>query len=112
MTTKKFFAVEVFDNTCNVMGHESGIYGKGDYSWINESLKPTSEETALVVCHQEAIEEYVNDNYKWSDSKTRHRQSSVYGDVYDMGCKDGREVSLNRQIAQTPKEGNLFPNTQ
>ena len=77
-----------------------------------ESLKPTSEETALVVCHQEAIEEYVNDNYKWSDSKTRHRQSSVYGDVYDMGCKDGREVSLNRQIAQTPKEGNLFPNTQ
>lgn len=38
MTTKKFFAVEVFDNTCNVMGHESGIYGKGDYSWIDESL--------------------------------------------------------------------------
>lgn len=38
MKTKKFFAVEVFDNTCNVMGHESGIYGKGDYSWINESL--------------------------------------------------------------------------
>ena len=76
-----------------------------------DSLKPTSAETALVVCHQEAIEEYVNDNYKWSDSKTRHRQSSVYGDVYDMGCKDGREVSLNRQIAQTPKEGNLFPNT-
>ena len=76
-----------------------------------ESLKPTSEETALVVCHQEAIEEYVNDNYKWSDSKTRHRQTSVYGDVYDMGCKNGREVSLNRQIAQTPKEGNLFLNT-
>ena len=38
MTTKKFFAVEVFDNTCNVAGHESGIYGKGDYSWITESL--------------------------------------------------------------------------
>ena len=36
---------------------------------------------------------------------------AVYDDVYDMGCKDGREVSLNRQIAQTPKEGNLFPNT-
>lgn len=73
-----------------------------------ESLKPTSEETALVVCHQEAIEEYVNDNYKWSDSKTRHRQSSVYDDVYDMGCKDGREVSLNRQIAQKVTEGSLF----
>ena len=38
MTTKKFFAVEVFDNTCNVMGHESGIYGKGDYSWITDTL--------------------------------------------------------------------------
>ena len=38
MKTKKFFAVEVFDNTCNVMGHESGIYAKGDYSWIDSSL--------------------------------------------------------------------------
>ena len=72
-----------------------------------ESLKPTSEETALVVCHQEAIEEFVNDNYKWSESKTRHRQSAVYGDVYDIGCKDGREVSLNRQIASAAKEGTL-----
>lgn len=36
--TKKFFAVEVFDNTCNVAGHESGIYGKGDYSWITDTL--------------------------------------------------------------------------
>jgi hypothetical protein len=38
MKTKKFYAVEVFDNTCNVMGKESGIYGKGDYSWTSESL--------------------------------------------------------------------------
>lgn len=38
MTTKKFFAVEVFDNTCNVLGHESGIYGRGDYSWITDTL--------------------------------------------------------------------------
>lgn len=38
MKTKKFFAVEVFDNTCNAMGHESGIYGRGDYSWITDSL--------------------------------------------------------------------------
>lgn len=38
MTTKRFFAVEVFDNTCNTIGHESGIYGKNDYSWITESL--------------------------------------------------------------------------
>ena len=32
------YAVEVYDNTCNVAGHEMGIYGKGDYSWITESL--------------------------------------------------------------------------
>lgn len=38
MKTKKFFAVEVFDNTCNTIGHESGIYSKNDYSWIDESL--------------------------------------------------------------------------
>ena len=36
--TKKFFAVEITDSTCNVMGHESGIYGRGDYSWISDTL--------------------------------------------------------------------------
>ena len=35
---KKVFAVAVYDNTCNVEGHEMGIYGKGDYSWITDSL--------------------------------------------------------------------------
>ena len=38
MTTKKFFAVEVFDNTCNGINHESGIYGRGDYSWVDQPL--------------------------------------------------------------------------
>ena len=38
MKTKKFYAVAVYDNTCNDMTHEFGIYGKGDYSWIDESL--------------------------------------------------------------------------
>lgn len=63
-----------------------------------ESLKPTSEETALVVCHQEAIEDYVNDNFKWSDRKPKHRKRIVYGDVYDLGRRDGRKVNLNKQI--------------
>lgn len=55
METKKFYAVEVFDSTCNVLGHESGIYGKGDYSWITESLNggngniDMTEEEALAV---------------------------------------------------------------
>lgn len=38
MKTKRFYAVAVYDNTCNGMAHEMGIYGKGDYSWITESL--------------------------------------------------------------------------
>ena len=42
------------------------------------------------------------------ENSARHRRSAVFGDVYDMGCRDGREVSLNRQIAQTLKEGNLL----
>ena len=38
MKTKNFYAVMVLDNTCNVAGHESGIYAKGDYSWTTDSL--------------------------------------------------------------------------
>lgn len=38
MKTKNLYAVEVTDSTCNVSGHESGIYGKGDYSWVSDSL--------------------------------------------------------------------------
>ena len=54
MKTKKFFAVEIFDNTCNTLGHESGIYGRGDYSWIVESLNGGNGEYNLT--KQEAEE--------------------------------------------------------
>lgn len=73
-----------------------------------DSLKPTSAETALVVCHQEAIDEYVKENFTMNDKKPRTRTRKIYGDAYDLGAADGRAVSLNRQIAQTPKEGLLF----
>lgn len=73
-----------------------------------ESLKPTSAETALVVCHQEAIDEYVKENFTMNDKKPRTRTRKIYGDAYNLGAADGRAVSLNRQIAQTPKEGLLF----
>jgi hypothetical protein len=75
-----------------------------------DSLKPTSAETALVVCHQEAIDEYVKENFTMNDKKPRIRTRKIYGDAYNLGAADGRAVSLNRQIAQTPKEGNLFQN--
>lgn len=38
MKTKKLYAVVIIDSTCNVMGHDRGIYGRGDYSWISEPL--------------------------------------------------------------------------
>lgn len=70
-----------------------------------DSLKPTSAETAMVVCHQEAINDYMNNNFKCSESKSRKRTRRVYGDAFDLGVADGRVVSLNRQIVN--KEGNL-----
>jgi len=78
-----------------------------------DSQKPTSAETTLVVCHKEAINDYVKNNFEWSDKKTRKRTRQVYGDAYDLGHADGRSVSLNRQIAGKEEEGTLFfePNT-
>lgn len=64
-----------------------------------DSLKPTSEETALTVCHDEAINDYVHDNYKFNDTPSRNRTRHVYGDAYDFGVSDGVRVSLNRQIS-------------
>ncbi len=63
-----------------------------------DSLKPTSAETALAVCHKEAIEDYINDNFQWSEKKTRKRTRHVYGDAYELGLTDGRAVSLNKQL--------------
>lgn len=73
-----------------------------------DSLKPTSAETALAVCHKEAIEDYINENFQWSEKKTRKRTRHVYGDAYDLGHADGKSVNLNRQIAQKVTEGSLF----
>lgn len=38
MKTKRFYAVEITDSTCNDINHESGIYGKGDFSWTDQPL--------------------------------------------------------------------------
>lgn len=35
---KVYYAVVVYDRTCNVAGHDFGAYGKEDYSWISDSL--------------------------------------------------------------------------
>lgn len=72
------------------------------------SLKPTSEEMALVACHNKMIEDYINSNFEWNKSKKRERRRTVYGDAFDLGQTDGRSVSLNRQIKTTVTEGFLF----
>lgn len=38
MKANKNFAVRVYDTTCNNYDHESGIYGKDDYSWADETI--------------------------------------------------------------------------
>lgn len=38
MIKKRMFAVRVLDMTCTMLGHKSGIYGRGDYSWITDNL--------------------------------------------------------------------------
>lgn len=55
MKTKNFFAVEVTDSTCNVLGHESGIYGKGDYSWMTESLNGGNGEYNMTEAEAEEV---------------------------------------------------------
>lgn len=64
-----------------------------------DSMKPTSEETALVVCHQDMIEDYLVDmKYKMDTRRKRNRRVSVIGEAFEQGQEDGRKVSLNKQL--------------
>lgn len=64
---KTMYAVMVMDSTCNVLGHETGIYGKGDYSWVSGSLNGgenaeynmTREEAEAVKAE---FEDYIKEN--------------------------------------------------
>lgn len=64
---KTMYAVMVMDSTCNVLGRETGIYGKGDFSWATESLNGgengdynmTLEEAEAVKAE---FEEYIKEN--------------------------------------------------
>lgn len=70
-----------------------------------ESMKPTSEETALVVCHNQAIDDYLNNSrYQMNNKKTRQRQRKILESAYYTGAKDGRNVSLNKQIKNNGRD--------
>lgn len=64
---KTMYAVMVMDSTCNVPGRETGIYGKGDYSWVTESLNGGENgEYNMTLEDAEAVkaefEEYIKEN--------------------------------------------------
>lgn len=69
MKTKKFYGVEIYDKTCNVVGHDSGIYGKGDYSWIIESLNGDGGEINMTKEEAEEVkadfEKVIKDRNLW-----------------------------------------------
>ena len=69
-----------------------------------DSMKPTSEETALAVCHSSMIDEYLQCKYKVSNQKRRQQKRHVYGDAFDRGYEDGRNVSLNKQLNSNRNE--------
>ena len=73
-----------------------------------KSLVPTSAETGLMVTHKAIIKSYLNRKHIRNGRK---HKLEVEEDAFGIGYEDGLKVSLNRQIAQTSKEGNLFPNT-
>lgn len=63
-----------------------------------DSMKPTSEETALVVCHERKIREFVDANYKWSEKSRRNRRTTVDRRAYHEGMADAENIGLNKQI--------------
>lgn len=70
-----------------------------------DSLKPTSEVTALVVCHDRMIDDYLNNSeYKLNNKHQRQRRHEVYGEAYLQGEEDGRNVSLNKQLKNNGKD--------
>lgn len=70
-----------------------------------ESHQPTSEETGLVLCHQQLIKSYLEKN---SIKKLRHgAPTKVRTDGFDAGFNDGRAVSLSQQLHSTATAGHI-----
>ncbi len=76
-----------------------------------QSMKPTSEETGLMVCHNQAIEDFLkNGNFHINEGKQRKRRKpDIMADAFLDGEKDGRNVSLNQQLSdKSTKNPNLL----
>lgn len=64
------------------------------------SQKPTPEETGLMVCHTAAIQEFLSKDpfYSGKVFKGKKQKSELMLEAFEEGQKDGRNISLNRQI--------------
>jgi hypothetical protein len=71
-----------------------------------DSMKPTSEETALMVVHNDRIEDFLVDHgYKMDSRKKRApRRREVLGEAYEAGAEDGRKVNLSKQLDNKKNE--------
>lgn len=80
-------------------------YLEGCAAGLDENFaahQPTSEETGLMVCHKEAINEWAKSKHKVKeDAKPRaERKRDINPLAFLTGQADGREISLNKQIKQ------------
>lgn len=67
-----------------------------------KSLVLTSAETGLMVTHKEIIKSYLDRKHKNLKTGRAHKLE-VEEDAFDVGYKDGRKVSLNKQIEKNNK---------
>ena len=76
-----------------------------------ESRQPTSEETALVLCHQKMAEDYLHNKTSYQHQGTHNpKERAVYEEAFMAGFDDGLNVSLDKQIegGKKPTQAELF----
>lgn len=78
-------------------------YFKGAVYGLNkqyESMQLTSEETALVVTHNKAIDDWLQNDKSYSGKTCYHRSTNekINYQAYMSGKKDGRNISLAPQV--------------
>lgn len=70
-----------------------------------ESLQPTSEETALMVVHDEAINDYLShDEHYTGEGRYRKGNDDMDYAAFSQGIVDGRSISLSRQLDKKDKK--------
>ena len=103
-----------YKDSCKANGEESIKSGEfmnsfllGCVKGLREKLQAEQESmssekmTALVKVSRQEIDEFLKG---MNVTNARHRKSSVYGDVYGLGEKTGREISINKGINGNKKE--------